>query len=158
MTKYHLYSYIFFNFHYFQPWLIGPCHESTERGSYMLDPEHYMRLPTRRDWRKMGRPFNFELPKQDSEMHGPRWYRFAGKLPDERVEDESCGTRFPAWIKEDGHPTPDDGVVDRTVCFGKDCGQEKKIQVAACVFDDDSFFIYKLTKTSDNDSGYCYEP
>ena len=75
----------------------------------MLDPEHYMRLPTRRDWRKMGRPFNFELPKQDSEMHGPRWYRFAGKLPDERVEDESCGTRFPAWIKEDGHPTPVDG-------------------------------------------------
>ena len=135
----------------------GPCHESTER-NHMLDPEHYMRLPTRRDWRKMGRPFNFEIPKHDSEMHGPRWYRFAGKLPDKRVEDESCGTRFPAWIKEDGHPTPDNGVVNRTVCFGKGCGEEKEIQVAACVFGDESFFVYKLSKTADNDSGYCYEP
>ena len=91
-------------------------------------------------------------------MHGPRWYRFPlGQLPDTRVEDESCGTRFPAWIKENGHPTPEDGVVDRTVCFGKGCGTEKQIQVAACVFDNESFFIYKLTKTDDNDSGYCYE-
>ena len=137
--------------------LSGPCHESTER-DFMNDPEHYKRLPTVIDWRKIGRPFDFTMPKHDCEMHGPRWYRFAGKLPDKRVKDESCGTQFPVWIKEGGHPSPDDGVVNRTVCFGYDCRQEKEIQVASCLFGDESFFIYKLSKTMDCDSGYCYEP
>lgn len=118
-----------------------------------------MRISRQQKWRTIGSPFIFRRPKNDSELHGPRWYRFVGKLPDKRVEDNSCGTMHPAWIKEKGHPTPEDGVVDRIVCFGKDCAQEKQIQVAACIIEEEKelFYIYNLEKTLDNHSGYCYE-
>ena len=134
----------------------GPCHQSIER-DFTLDPDHYMSLSRRQKWRKIGYTFRPDLSKTDSELHGPRWYRFGGKLPDTRVEDESCGTQYPAWIRKDGHPTPEDGIVDRVICFGKDCRQETEIKVAACNIESESFYIYRLQKTLDNDSGYCYE-
>ena len=139
--------------------VVGPCHESLERiAGYTVDPGHYMRVARRQEWRKIGYTFNPLKPKSDSELHGPRWYRFVGgKLPDESVEDNSCGTTYPAWIKEEGHPEPEDGIVVRTVCFGTNCTQETQIKVAACNISSESFYIYELEKTLDNFSGYCYE-
>jgi hypothetical protein len=116
-----------------------------------------MRLSRRQKWRKIGYTFDLKKPKTDSELHGPRWYRFGGKLPVKSVEDKSCGTMYPAWIKEEGHPEPEDGIVDRTVCFGTNCTRETQIKVAACNINSESFYIYELEKTLDNDSAYCYE-
>ena len=123
-----------------------------------MDPDHYMRISTRRKkWRQIGYPFG-DSYKSDSEMHGPRWYRFTGKLPEERVEDRSCGTQYPAWIQQEGHPIPEDGIVERTICFGYSCRHPAKIEIAACYMKNEFFYIYKLEKTMDNDSGYCYLP
>ena len=108
-------------------------------------------------WRKMGSRYK-DGDKYDSELHGPRWYRFGGKLPEERVEDKSCGTEFAAWLQDAGHPTPEEGIVNRTICFGKHCGNPTQIRVAACNIDGDSYYVYELEKTKDNDSGYCWEP
>ena len=96
--------------------------------------------------------------KNDSEMHGPRWYRFKGKLPEQKVEDKSCGTEWPAWLNEEAHPTLDDGIVERSICFGKECYNPTKIKVAACNINNEFFYAYKLEKTLDNDSGYCWVP
>ena len=135
----------------------GPCHKSESR-DYTMDTDHYMKkdMPSQR-WRKIGSPYK-DGDKYDSELHGPRWYRFKGKFPEEVVEDRSCGTEFPAWIKEDGHPDLEEGIVERTICFGKHCGNPTQILVAACNLDNESYYVYKLGKTKDNDSGYCWVP
>ena len=139
---------------------LGPCHESAKSSKgFTFDPGHYMKFARRQTWRIIGSVFDPMNPKYDSEFHGPRWYRFpwGGKLPDRRFEDKSCGTQYHAWIKEKGHPEPKDGIVDRTVCFGAHCYQEAQIKVAACNISFESFYIYELIKTMDNDSGYCFE-
>ena len=135
----------------------GPCHRS-HLSDRTLDPDHYMMFSSRQKWRKIGYTFDVDVPKHDSEMHGPRWLRFLGKLPDNQIEDRSCGVEFPAWIQVGGHPKPEDGIVDRTICFGKNCANPTKIQVAACTVNDESYFVYKLERTIDSDSGYCYMP
>ena len=108
-------------------------------------------------WRKMGSRFR-DGDKYDSELHGPRWYRFEGKLPEVRVEDKSCGTEYPAWLKDGRHPGHGEGVVGRTICFGKHCGNPTRILVAACNLHNESYYVYKLEKTQDNESGYCWVP
>ena len=107
-------------------------------------------------WRKIGSDYR-NGDKYDSELHGPRWYRFEGKLPEMMVEDKSCGTKYPAWLWAGSHPDVDDGIVERVICFGKKCGNPTAIQVAACSMENQFYYVYKLGKTNDNDSGYCWE-
>jgi len=108
------------------------------------------------------------------------WYRFTGaagtKLPTaplgNRVpwgygpNDQICGTEGPAYITHGGHPTLQEGIVSREVCFeGHDhkCNEnvrgqhknKKMIKVAACEDPNGVFFVYELQPVAFCSWAYC---
>ena len=85
------------------------------------------------------------------------WYRFVGaagtKMPTTRVPAYRCGTDWSGWL-DGAHPTVEDGVVKKTVCFSDrstGCKYPKYISVRNC----GSYFIYKLPKPPGCPSRYC---
>ena len=85
------------------------------------------------------------------------WYRFVGaagtRMPTTRVPAYRCGTDWSGWL-DGAHPTVEDGVVNRKVCFTdrtSDCKATKTTSVKNC----GSYFIYKLQPPPTCDSRYC---
>ena len=74
------------------------------------------------------------------------WYRFSAgagtSIPTHCLPHHRCGTDLPGWM-DGAHPTVDEGVVSRKVCFsgfGKCCYNHIMINVRNC----GSFFVYRL--------------
>ena len=85
------------------------------------------------------------------------WYRFQGaagdRMPDKCVLRYRCGTYDPGWLS-DAHPTVDEGVVIRTVCYsryGYCCYRSNNIKVKKC----SAFFVYELQKPPTCPLRYC---
>lgn len=99
------------------------------------------------------------FPKRHSAYkcdHGtlvPGWYRFNGtagsKIPSNCVAKSMCNTDATGWLNG-AHPTLQEGVVSRKVCFhwgSNCCNWAVTIQVRNCGL----FFVYKLV-----DPGHCH--
>ena len=59
---------------------------------------------------------------------------------------------YPGWM-EGEHPKPEDGIVDRDVCFttnGNCCSSRKQIKVVACSKGNENYYLYRLYATSSN--------
>ena len=85
------------------------------------------------------------------------WYRFQGaagdRMPDKCVLTYHCGTTHPGWLSG-AHPTVDEGVVIRTVCYSRHytcCYWRKNIKVKNC----SAFYVYELQKLSTCPLRYC---
>lgn len=83
----------------------------------------------------------------------PGWYRFNGttgsKIPSNCVAKSMCNTDATGWLNG-AHPTLQEGVVSRKVCFhwgSNCCNWAVTIQVRNCGL----FFVYKLV-----DPGHCH--
>ncbi|XP_077303114.1 uncharacterized protein LOC143923366 isoform X2 [Lithobates pipiens] len=94
----------------------------------------------------------------DYELSG--WYRFKGEydqqIPEHCVEENSCGADFPIWMNG-SHPTPSDGIINRTVCYNgyaRCCTISNNISVKMCP---EGFYVYKLQSTPICYSAYCTE-
>ena len=77
------------------------------------------------------------------------WYRFQGAAGTQMAVAcptslDTCGENFPGWMKG-AHPTVDEGIVTKKVCFKKNecCSEDINIQVNNCT----SCYIYKLHGT-----------
>ena len=68
----------------------------------------------------------------------------------------SCGTDAPGWLP-DGHPKPEDGIVNRKVCFhynGDCCYKALYIDIINCP----GMFVYGLVNTVfDFSARYCFD-
>ncbi|KAL9962924.1 hypothetical protein ACROYT_G032079 [Oculina patagonica] len=102
-------------------------------------------------------------PLNDSDISPAHWYRFVDhvtrepmKLPDSCQDPLTCGTQAPGWLRG-GHPTIDDNVVQRTVCFSWDdncCFAELLAHVRDCY----GYHVYKLQPTTfEMKARYCTE-
>ncbi|XP_078348187.1 uncharacterized protein LOC144633234 isoform X3 [Oculina patagonica] len=87
----------------------------------------------------------------------PAWYRFtdaAGtRMPTSPVAKHHCGTHAPGWMNGQ-HPSKDDGVVKRKVCFhwnNNVCQWNIEISVRNC----GAFYVYRLPRTSNCHLRYC---
>ena len=85
------------------------------------------------------------------------WYRFSAwagtNMPTHCLPNHRCSTDLPGWM-DGAHPTADEGVVSRKVCFsGYDncCYRNITINVRNC----SSFFVYRLKPVSYCNSRYC---
>ena len=86
------------------------------------------------------------------------WYRFSAgagtSMATQCIPDaQRCGTDLPGWM-DGAHPTVDEGVVSRKVCFrgfGKCCYNHIMINVRNC----GSFFVYRLKPVQVCHSRYC---
>ena len=85
------------------------------------------------------------------------WYRLVGatgtKMPTTRVPPKRCGTDWPGWLTT-AHPTVEDGIVKREVCFSDrpaGCKRLNNILVKNC----GSYFIYELQQPPTCNSRYC---
>ncbi|XP_067285886.1 alpha-tectorin-like [Pseudorasbora parva] len=88
------------------------------------------------------------------------WYRLfiqgqSVQMPDTCVDEYSCGTHAPLWLK-DGHPTVEDGVVTRDVCghWSNNCCyfQSNPIKVKACPGD---YYVYEFVSPTGCHLAYC---
>ncbi|XP_016118224.1 uncharacterized protein, partial [Sinocyclocheilus grahami] len=88
------------------------------------------------------------------------WYRLfinglSAQIPDTCVARSSCGTTVPLWIRG-GHPTVQDGVVNRDVCghFDNYCCHigSFPIKVKACP---SNYYVYKLVSPTNCNFAYC---
>ncbi len=93
------------------------------------------------------------------QWQGNAWYRFEGEagtqMPESAPSIYSCGTDAPGWLNGT-HPTPQDGIVDRQVCFNwnaNQCNWNSNIQVVNC----GSFYLYNLDQPGPCDLRYCGE-
>ncbi|XP_078381480.1 uncharacterized protein LOC144664250 [Oculina patagonica] len=75
------------------------------------------------------------------------WYRFTSaagtRMPTSVVPSNRCGTEAPGWLSGQ-HPTKEDGVVQRKVCFhwkNNPCNWNADVSVVNC----GSFYVYKFT-------------
>lgn len=90
------------------------------------------------------------------EAMGDKWYRFmapAGTMmPFDPPKQFSCGTDSPGYMLG-VHPTVDDGIVDRQVCFAWDipCQWQSTIQVRNC----GEYYVYKLADPPEECLRYC---
>ena len=82
----------------------------------------------------------------------PGWYRFNGtagsKMPTYCVAKRMCNTDATGWLNG-AHPTLQEGVVSRTVCFhwgSSCCNWAVTVQIRNCGL----FFVYNLM-----DPGHC---
>ena len=87
----------------------------------------------------------------------PSWYRFQGEagtqMPDQCVEERHCGTDAAGWL-DGGHPTVDQGIVSRRVCFhwsSNCCSWSQNIRVRNC----GDFYVYELSKPSHCSLRFC---
>ena len=85
------------------------------------------------------------------------WYRFSAgagtSIPTHCPPVLRCGTDLPGWM-DGAHPTVDEGVVSRKVCFhgfGNCCFHNIMIDVRNC----SSFFVYRLKPIPVCASRYC---
>ena len=86
------------------------------------------------------------------------WYRFSAgagtSIATQCIPDaQRCGTDLPGWM-DGAHPTVDEGVVSRNVCFSgyrNCCYRNVTINVRNC----SSFFVYRLKSLSYCNSRYC---
>ena len=85
------------------------------------------------------------------------WYRFnstAGtKMPTTCVSKKRCNTHAPGWLNGT-HPTPQEGIVDRRVCFhwnNNCCYWAITIEVRNCGL----FYVYRLVKPPTYYLRYC---
>ncbi|XP_022810391.1 uncharacterized protein LOC111347407, partial [Stylophora pistillata] len=106
---------------------------------------------------------NQVLAQNDSGIDERTWYRFVDKttrspmqLPGSCTEPWACGTQSSGWLRG-GHPSMEEGVVLRTVCFSWNsncCFAELKAQVRKCY----GYYVYKLQPTpSEVKTRYCVE-
>ena len=77
------------------------------------------------------------------------WYRFSGAAGNQMAEScvvvNRCGTYYPGWLNG-SHPTVNEGVVQRTVCFRFIrfcCYFSTYIRVRNC----GGFYVYELKPT-----------
>ncbi|XP_032218989.1 uromodulin [Nematostella vectensis] len=87
------------------------------------------------------------------------WYRFSGsmgtRMPNRCIAKNYCDTDAPGWLAG-GHPTIQQGVVWRKVCFhwlNDCCLWSIYIRVRNC----GPYFVYQLRPTSKCDLRYCTE-
>ena len=85
------------------------------------------------------------------------WYRFSAgagtSIPTHCLPHHRCGTDMPGWM-DGAHPTVDEGVVSRKVCFHgyyNCCHRHIMINVRNCR----SFFVYRLKPVQVCASRYC---
>lgn len=85
------------------------------------------------------------------------WYRFNStsgfKMPTTCIAPNKCNTHATGWLNGT-HPSPQEGIVSRTVCFnwsGKCCNWQLVISVRNCGL----FYVYNLTKTDNCNLRYC---
>ena len=86
------------------------------------------------------------------------WYRFSAGAGTSIAtkctpNGQRCGTAFPGWM-DGAHPTVDEGVVSRKVCFSgyqNCCHHHIMINVRNC----SSFFVYRLKPVQVCASRYC---
>jgi cysteine-rich repeat protein len=96
-----------------------------------------------------------KVTKCDKQL-GDHWYRFvtpAGvMLPSNAPKPFACGTDAPGWMLG-VHPTEEEGVVERQVCFAwdTDCDWQTTIQVRNC----GAYFVYKLANPPEECLRYC---
>ncbi|KAL9961956.1 hypothetical protein ACROYT_G031001 [Oculina patagonica] len=95
--------------------------------------------------------------KCDRDTLTPGWYRFNGtagsKMPTTCVPKSMCNTDASGWLNG-AHPTLQDGVVSRNVCFnwnGNCCNWVVGIKVRNCGL----FYVYELVKTPACHLRYC---
>ena len=84
-------------------------------------------------------------------------YRYNGLLgwPESAPAVFACGTDAPGWL-DGAHPAPEEGAVDRTVCFnwsGNECSWSASIEVLNC----GAFYLYHLPVPSQCALRYCGE-
>ena len=76
-------------------------------------------------------------------------------MPTACVPTHRCGTHAPGWL-QGGHPTEEQGVVTKKVCFhwsGNCCKWSVNIRVRDC----GEFYVYNLPKTPVCYLKYCAE-
>ena len=82
------------------------------------------------------------------------WYRFSGDagagMATSCAPMNYCGVSYPGWMNG-SHPTADEGIVTRTVCFDCKCYNKTQVTVARC----NSFYIYQLVSVPNCKFGYC---
>ena len=86
------------------------------------------------------------------------WYRFSAGAGTSIAtkcisKGQICGTDLPGWM-DGAHPTVDEGVVSRKVCFSgyyECCYRHIMINVRNC----SSFFVYRLKPVSICPCRYC---
>lgn len=88
-----------------------------------------------------------------------KWHRFMGaagnSMPTSCVPKNRCGTHAPGWLTG-GHPTEEQGVVSRKVCFhwnSNCCQWSANIKVRNC----GEYYVYQLPKTPVCNLRYCSE-
>lgn len=88
-----------------------------------------------------------------------KWHRFMGaagnSMPTSCVPKNRCGTHAPGWLTG-GHPTEEQGVVSRKVCFhwsSNCCLWSVNIKVRNC----GEYYVYQLPKTPVCNLRYCAE-
>ena len=93
----------------------------------------------------------------DRDLLTPGWYRFQGaagdRMADKCVLMERCGASESGWLSG-GHPTVDEGVVVRRVCFhmfDRCCNWLLNIKVKNC----SSYYVYELQKPRYCTFRYC---
>ena len=96
-------------------------------------------------------------PKCDSRLR-KAWYRITGaagkQMPTQCVPTNHCGAHAPGWLSG-GHPTMDEGVVHRNVCFHwlqRCCRWSHPIRVLNC---DNTFYVYELSPPPTCYLRYC---
>ncbi|KXJ26046.1 Uromodulin [Exaiptasia diaphana] len=90
-------------------------------------------------------------PKCDTAIGESTWYRFlspAGvRMPTSCTPADRCGATATGWLNGQ-HPTVEQGVVDRTVCFNWNsncCFGQKTIKVRNCA---GGFYTYKFKRVN----------
>ena len=93
------------------------------------------------------------------DWQGSGWYRITGeagtKLIDSPVVNYHCGTSATGWLAG-GHPTVEEGEVDRSVNFNYD-GDFAKWSARVKVLNCSSHYVYYLQDTPECNLGYCTE-
>ena len=97
--------------------------------------------------------------KQAPDWKGSSWYRIGGQAGTKLIEKgtgvtSSCGAHAGGWL-DGGHPTTEEGEVNRTVYF--DSGSNSKtypisINVTNC---NSKYFVYYLPDIGSCHRGYC---
>ncbi|XP_022795010.1 uncharacterized protein LOC111333651 [Stylophora pistillata] len=106
---------------------------------------------------------NQVLAQNDNDIDNSIWYRFVSpatatpvQLPDSCTEPRTCGTQASGWLRG-GHPSAEEGLVNRTVCFSWNdncCFAEVPAQVKHCY----GYYVYKLQPTAlEVKARYCVE-
>jgi cysteine-rich repeat protein len=88
---------------------------------------------------------------------GAGWYRFTGaagtQMSETVIPSNMCATHASGWLNG-VHPTLEDGIVSRQVCFnwsGNTCNWNAQIQVVACI----DYYLYNLPNTPVCSLRYC---